>query len=117
MLSQAEKDVQFLKDQKRMNYSLDLFKVDRSNNEINDTVQLFFNNSLKAFKSVEANDELRAVFYHMGIVDYFQRVDRSVACETILPSKYYSKPNHPKSYGHNFFKFFAEIVEIGRAHV
>lgn len=54
-----------------MNYSLDLFKVDRSNESINKTALMTFSNTLKSFNSQEANEELRTVFYHLGIVDYF----------------------------------------------
>jgi len=61
--------------------------VDRSNTENDEAAQKSFqNNSLKALRCVEENQEMRSVFYHMGIVDYFKRLERQVACETILLS-------------------------------
>ena len=94
-----------------MFYSLNLFKVDRSNAEVDEVaLRSFRTNSLKALRCTEENQEMRSVYYHMGIVDYFRRNESSNSCTVPLLTS--SQNSSEVSSANRFFKNFADIVDL-----
>ena len=94
-----------------MFYSLNLFKVDRSNAEVDEVaLRSFRTNSLKALRCTEENQEMRSVYYHMGIVDYYRRNESSNSCTVPLLTS--SQNSSEVSSANRFFKNFADIVDL-----
>ena len=58
-----------------IDYSMILFKVDRSNEMIDNKIKLSYGENpyknLKQLKCTEENLELRTYYWHIGIIDYF----------------------------------------------
>jgi hypothetical protein len=77
-LAQIIKDARFFQKLGIIDYSMVLFKVDRSNEDLNNRLKQAYGenpqNNLKQLKCLDnySDIELRTTYYHLGIIDYFQ---------------------------------------------
>ena len=88
LLEQIEKDANFFSSIGVIDYSMILFKVDRSNDVQNKEMLSRYgyapDQTLKQFESFQSDREDKRYYWHAGIIDYFQKFTLTKAAERVF---------------------------------
>lgn len=91
-----------------IDYSMIIFKVNRTDKFINDYFQQLYQGSLKMLKSQKFHAFQEKIYWHIGIIDYFQtwntlkKMERKVK---LIQGKGDPSSNDPKHYATRFINF------------
>jgi hypothetical protein len=108
LLEQLKNDTNFLAKMRSYNYSMLLYKVDRTSEILNQDLEKAYTEvsgkhplrNLKELKSTIYNVELREIYWHIGIINFF---------EGFATEKIQSEQNYTKRYAARFLKYFRKI--------